>query len=480
MIGLVALLATVIGVFAFLPAYVAKHEAHPSEPFAPGSDRATRGDSTERRRDQPATAAEPTHDRPLESSAAATASQRQRAEAALGKWLQAQARLEAKQVAQWGRVAYGEAKAKAAAGDGAFQQADYGTASARYREAAATLEQLEQTIPEVLENALQAGDAALASGDAKGAQQAFKLALALEPEHPRAKRGLERTTKLEQILTLLARGEAHEREGRLALAYADFQTAVRLDSQLPRLQAALARVEESIANESFQAAMSEGFSALEGGRFQEALTAFQRAQGFRPQASEVEDGIAQAEEGLRLAKIEDFRQRARDMESAERWEDALAAYEGALAIDATLAFAQQGRARSQQLGQVAAKLKYYLEQPQLLTSDRVYRRARAFLAQASMLAPHGPKLQAQLRRFEEQLALAGTPLQLELRSDAATEVMIYQVGKLGRFATKTIELRPGTYTVVGVRPGYRDVRRRLTLTPGEPPSPVYIACQERV
>nr|MBS0020288.1 hypothetical protein [Gammaproteobacteria bacterium] len=484
-LGLTVLLATIIGVFTFLPEYAAQREARLAKaqpPGAPALGLANQAPSARRGSDQPGSTTERTQGRPPAEgpAVAASAAAQQRAEKALGDWLQRHARLAAKQVSQWGGTLYDEAKAQAAAGDEALQQADYAAASARYGEAVATLERLQGTVPEVLSGALEAGGKAIASGAAEAAQQAFSLALALEPEHAGAQKGLARAGQLAAVLDLLAAGEDHERHGRLALAYTDFQTAAQLDAELPHTQAALVRIKERIAKEQFQATMSEGFTALEGGRFQEALTAFYRARDFRPEASAVRDGIAQATEGLRLAKIENFRERARDMEAAERWGDALAAYEAALAIDPALAFAQEGRARSQRLGQLAAKLQYYLDRPELLTSDRVYPRAQAFLAEAATVARPGPKLEEQLRRLQAQLVLAGTPLTLELRSDAATEVMIYKVAKLGRFTSQTVELRPGTYTMVGVRPGYRDVRRTLTLTPGASPPPVYIACQERV
>jgi tetratricopeptide (TPR) repeat protein len=480
-LGLGALLATGIGVFVFLPDYATKDKARPSEAKAPPrAGLVTQSPSARLAGKAPEISAQPTQGRLSASAGVATAAERQRAEAALGDWLQAHARLEARQISKWGSTVYAEATTKAAAGDRALQEADYTAASARFGEALAMLDRLEETIPEVLEETLEVGDQALENGNAKAALQAFRLALALVPEHAGAKRGLGRAGKLERVLGLLATGEAHERQGRLAQAYADFQAAVRLDSELLQAQAALTRIKGRIANERFQAAMSEGFNALQGGRFQEALEAFHKAKDFRPEALEVKDGITQAAQGLRLEKIEKLRQRALDLEVAERWDDALAAYQAALAIDPTLAFAQQGRDRSQRLGQVAAKLQYYLDRPELLTSVRVYRRGQAFLAEASAMAASGPKLKEQLRRFEAQLVLAGTPLALELRSDGATEVMIYRVGKLGRFTTQTVDLRPGTYIVVGVRPGYRDVRRTLTLTPGKPPSPVYIACQERV
>ena len=41
-------------------------------------------------------------------------------------------------------------------------------------------------------------------------------------------------------------------------------------------------------------------------------------------------------------------------------------------------------------------------------------------------------------------------------------------------------LPPGKYTVVGTRPGFRDVRREITVVPGAAPAPVVIRCEDRI
>jgi hypothetical protein len=54
------------------------------------------------------------------------------------------------------------------------------------------------------------------------------------------------------------------------------------------------------------------------------------------------------------------------------------------------------------------------------------------------------------------------------------------VGRLGSFERKEIDLMPGRYTVVGVRPGYRDVRREVTVLPGRDAPTVMIRCEEPI
>jgi hypothetical protein len=67
-----------------------------------------------------------------------------------------------------------------------------------------------------------------------------------------------------------------------------------------------------------------------------------------------------------------------------------------------------------------------------------------------------------------------------LRSDAQTDVVVYKVAKLGKFNQHELALRPGAYTAVGSRIGYRDVRVDFTVKPEGPPPALTIACTEAI
>jgi hypothetical protein len=65
-----------------------------------------------------------------------------------------------------------------------------------------------------------------------------------------------------------------------------------------------------------------------------------------------------------------------------------------------------------------------------------------------------------------------------LVSDGLTTVTIQRVGAVGVFKEKTVELRPGSYVVVGARAGYRDVRHVLVVPIGRSPAPLDVRCRE--
>jgi len=82
--------------------------------------------------------------------------------------------------------------------------------------------------------------------------------------------------------------------------------------------------------------------------------------------------------------------------------------------------------------------------------------------------------------LRELVTLASTPIAVQLKSDQLTQVTLYRVGTLGAFAAKEVELRPGTYTVIGSRDGYRDVRRTFTVRPGGNLAPIDVVCVEPI
>ena len=95
-------------------------------------------------------------------------------------------------------------------------------------------------------------------------------------------------------------------------------------------------------------------------------------------------------------------------------------------------------------------------------------------------APSGPRLESQIARLEALLEQASTPVAVVLESDEYTDVVVYQVGRLGTFSRHELNLKPGAYTVVGSRDGYRDVRLRLIVHPGSSPKPLAVKCTERL
>ena len=93
--------------------------------------------------------------------------------------------------------------------------------------------------------------------------------------------------------------------------------------------------------------------------------------------------------------------------------------------------------------------------------------AERLLARAKALPNQGPVIRSQVSRLELLLPTFNQPVMLALESDNATEVAIQRVGFFGAFERREVTLKPGKYTVTGKRSGFRDVRREITVAPGQ-------------
>ncbi|NNC64946.1 MAG: hypothetical protein HKN84_09195 [Gammaproteobacteria bacterium] len=405
---------------------------------------------------------------------------REEAEALLADLLPQQARLAELSAESWGEETWAEYEESARTGDDAYLANDFQDAVPAYTRALEVGEILLARSVSIIDSALQAGSAALDAGNATLASEQYGIVLAIEPDNAAARRGFERAARLPDVLRVMRDGEVLERDGELEDAATAFREALAIDSEWAPARSALANVEARLQNLGFDSLMSQGFSALAEEDFDEALEQFTAALAMRPSSEEAMAGKLQAEQGQRLDQIALIEARAIVAEATERWARATDFYEIALETDATLVFAQEGLERARRRSDLDSKLAYLLDNPNLLFDDTVLADSQALLADAQSVDEPGPRLTEQSTELERLLRLASTPIPIELQSDELTEVTVYRVGELGSFAQRTLELRPGTYTAIGSRDGYRDVRQTFTILPGRPVEPVRVECSEPI
>lgn len=232
--------------------------------------------------------------------------------------------------------------------------------------------------------------------------------------------------------------------------------------------------------EDFRRAMSAGLAALEGRDWTAAEASFHRALELQPAAPEAADGLARAETAARRTRLVRLESQTKALVERERWAEALELYRRALEIDPTVTFARRGARESRERARLDEALTFHLENPRRFSSPEVRREAGALLARARGIEPAGPRLQDQRRRLAEQLDAWSRPVQARLLSDRRTEVTVFRIGPQGTFEERLLTLTPGTYTVLGERPGYRQVRRELVIRPGETPEPLRVECEEEI
>ena len=398
----------------------------------------------------------------------------------LGELLSDFETLERRAVQRWAAVAYRRAQDFYKKGDDAYLRKEWAAAEVHYLDALSVLEPLFDQVEPEFQKALTGASVAFEAGDRAEALRLFELAVAITPNSPAAREGYERAKNLETVLQLVDQGLEYEEELELDAAEASFQQAVDLDPDWMPAQEGVKRVRITRTKIQFDSRMSEGIEALAIGDYLGARAAFRMAEQLIPGSPEPADGLLQVDQGLRLDNINTLEQEALALERSEHWDAAAKTYEEILKVDSNLSFAMDGLAKSHRMSELHMQLDDYIKDPDRLAVPSVMKRATTLLVNVTRMAEIGPRLEGQRDELSRLLKRAATPVSIELVSDNLTSVSIYKVGVLGNFANTRLDLPPGTYVAVGVRPGYRDVRLEFRVAPEIDMQPVVVQCEEPI
>jgi tetratricopeptide (TPR) repeat protein len=324
------------------------------------------------------------------------------------------------------------------------------------------------------------GERALQDADFATARNRFETALAIDPANGAARQKLQKTATQETVQALIASGERHEKNRRWGFALADFQQALKIDPGAEQAQKNLLRVKKLLRDEAFQNLMSDGMTAFYSKDYPLARQKLKEAQSIKPDSSEAREALLQVDEAIQLQHITRLLQDARSAEETENWREALISYAAVLNIDPAIQAAMVGKQRATQKIRTTERINFFLDHPEELHSDEQLARAATLLETVRQSNSTGPRLELKLQQLERLVTAARTPVRLIIASDNQTEVAVYRVGKLGRFGMRELNLRPGTYTIVGSRQGYKDVRREITLSADKKVQRITIECEETI
>ena len=424
---------------------------------------------------RPPTAARPDEPPPFEALLREQA--RTKAQDELARFVELEIELrEAMQVETWAAEAYEAAKNLAHAGDESFVDERYAAAIDNYRSAADALEALIAEGHSRFDTALANALAGIDSLDAGEAERWLSEARLIKPAHPALLRAEARAESLPEIVSLFRDAHNEELSGQWDAALATYMRIRTLDPETPGLDRAMSDARQQRSAQRLQSLLSAGFAQLARGELSQAESSFRKALSMDPNNGAALGGLQQiAEQGL-VRQVENLRGQAAEAEAGEDWPAAAQAFDAILALDGNIQFARAGITRARLQLETLAALRDIAAAAESLSSDRLYDAARETLNRARDLEPRGPVLAGRITEVEALLNLYANPVPVILKSDNATEVLLSNVGQLGKFDELQLSLRPGAYTLIGSRDGCRDVRATITVRTDM--APVDIRCRE--
>lgn len=390
------------------------------------------------------------------------------------------AELEARGAAAWDWSDFSAAQMQAAESSGAAAAGGIPLAMQHLDRANQLLAGIATKQPRALAAALKAGAAALAAGQQAQASQAFALARRIDPNSRRAIDGARQARLLTGVLPLLADARRAESAQNYSRAAQDFSQALALDPGNAAAKSGLARANAAFGDDGYARAVGAGYAALGAGRLADAQTDFQQAIGFRSNGTEAAQGLQRVRAAMQAGRMASLRQQAASLEAREHWQQAAAVYQKMLSENPSLGFAKRAEARDEERAQLSASLQQIIDHPHRLALQSVRDEAVALLQEAREQTPAGPLLQSQAEQVTRLLPELDRPVLLNLISDDVTQVSIPSIGVFGAFGRRQIRLKPGTYTVIGTRDGYRAVEQEFTVEPGQQSVTITVSCREQI
>lgn len=464
-LGFIVLLSLLVGVFFILPNKVATVEVAditPSEPL-----------SEAQLIQQQAPPDSPWSDAQL-------AKQRREAQEILSKIIDLQEKLEDKQVKQWAAEQFEQAMQTTASGDELYRTRAFDQAQARYKQGLEQFTKLHNQTDSVFKQQMQQGQDAIKNAQPRQAIKAFELANAIKPANLDAQQGLARAKVQNQVIDLIAKGKHQLKTGKLNEAKQTLEQAISLDSKSQSAQAQLKKTKVAIVDANFANAMSQGYAAINNKNYPNAIKAFKQAQAIKPNAKDTKVALTQAQNKHLQTQVAQHLTTATKYEQNEQWQPANDSFNKVIALDPSVIKAKIGVIRTQARAELDNKLQNTINQSERLTDSAVHRQAQNLIKDAKRIKNQGPRLKTQISTITALLDKLNQPVDVQIKSNNQTLVTLYRVGSLGSFTAKRMSLKPGKYTLVGTRQGYRDVREEFTVAPGKSAPTVIVQCEEKI
>lgn len=361
-----------------------------------------------------------------------------------------------------------------------FDSRKYALSLPLFKEAIAAFDRLAASRSERFDAAMDRGRKALEDQDAPAATRQFEIALALMPADQEAKTLLDRSRALPAVLDDVANGKELEAAGDIDQARERFRAAIASNPDFAPAREHLARVTAAIAARDYRQAVSDALGRLQKRDFKGAQAAIDRAGKIKPNTPEIKEISGRIRTEAQAAALDALRRRAAALESQEKWSDALGLYDAALKIDKSAGFAVRGRDRARTFVAFHNAIDAYLAEPSRLQSPEPLAHAKALLTESDRFGDAGKLLNDKAKRLQSLISQAEAPIPVVIESDRVTDVTVYRIGRLGNFDSRRVELKPGSYTAVGIRPGYRDVRVEFKVAPTSRGETIAVRCTDPI
>jgi hypothetical protein len=341
------------------------------------------------------------------------------------------------------------------------------------------LDKLVQARTELIGGNLLRGQQALSQGAKDTATAAFTAVLQLAPGNEDATLGLKRAETIDRVHALLLQAEGQEKQGQFKAATESYRKAFELDPLSARAQEGQSRAARLDKESRYDQAVAAAQAAFSRSDWQGAIEEAQNALQVYPDKTEIQSLIATAKRNDHIAAVNRALQKGFAAEKAYEWTTAQAAYREVHALEPNQKEATEGIVRSGTMLRALAEYEAKIQEAEKLEQQAEFQRAiqsynNAIAKKPAYLAPSERVIE-----LNKRLQFQNTLVPVTFSSDNNTMVSISGLLEPQKVTTRTLQVPPGDYSVVGRRKGYQDVVMKLIVRAGSTPPAFRVVCSVR-
>ncbi|MGQ8364512.1 tetratricopeptide repeat protein [Glaciecola sp. 1036] len=359
-------------------------------------------------------------------------------------------------------------------------------ASSKYHLALSQIEQLETSALALIEDwqsnyqiALQQSQDYLAQGNISRARLMFQQAQNIMPMGPGSeelKAQLDNFDRLADLNYQLGIAEVENNLDRQAQMLTELvNLSVSKEPYIEKLQS----VQRQIKQRDLSALLVQGNQALTQDNLLAAQKAYQAASKLEPTAIGVKQLGAAIQSKQSKSRLTEGLAQLEALINEQNWSQ-VETLSSALAkqYPEEPKFAK-ALEQAKAIGAQQKRLALFLSRPERLADAGIRESAVQSLQQALPYSIDSSALTSQVQQLAALIDQYQQPIQVQIQSDGASYVLVLGVGHVGEIENKTIELKPGKYTLEARRKGYKSKRIPIEVSEGKDNS-FYIACDEQI
>ena len=361
-----------------------------------------------------------------------------------------------------------------------FSAGDYGKAYASIQQ---LTEQAQNTIADsktAFDAALQAAQNAFDNNDYAPAKAAIDKALMLDNSSSAAQKLSERVDQLPEIADLVVKINTANAENNRQLELDLIKQLLTFTPEREALKQRAQQLTNALNTRQFQRQITQGNQALENANLSAAQTALAAAKRIYPDRPEVRDlanAIQIAQENQQISQLQAS---VASAESADNWVDVKTSLTKIQSLRPDDKAITEKLAVASDIVNLQNQLDKTLASPYRLADDAAGNNARELASAATQYQSQSASLAAKTRELKQVLTAINQPVDVNIRSDNQTHIVVRGVGIVGTTAAKTIQLKPGNYTFEGKRAGYRSMLKEVEVPLDQTAVTVTLICDEPV